>query len=378
MAEAPSQWFPLNHPGYELFPSGFPDVHDLRVNKVSTKALDTDHLQETREKLRPYLTEAAAKWWDTTLAGFRDREAASCQTCCTLREEQRKNCIVKKDDDATKKEKRRLANEAEKALLGHLQDEMANHPAYPRSSLFPPSRFSWINGGYVDSQPESVELTQDEATLVEKVRGHRNESEDHFVGVTARANRSGGMYSRPSTISPGHIVIVNADEKSGYPFYVGEVLSCDNTEEGNFVAPDSKLRICEYGCPGGIKDVDPGDVKWQAIFRGSELVRGDVVQRDEFKLQASSRPSSSAFLPLQREIWMSMVAEFDVPEKMLSAPPKRRTANGARRLLAWVKTVLDHNPRVKWSKPPSQPTSKKRARENHIDPESTGKRRRSI
>ena len=351
--EEPSHWFPSNHPGYELFPTGAPDVNDLRVNKVSTKALDLDSLQETREKLKPYLTEAAGTWWDTTLARLRDREAASCETCSTLREEQKKNCITKKDDDPTKKEKRRRANEAEKAFLEHVQDEtlLDNHPAYPRSSLFPPARFSWINGGYLDSQPESVELTQDEANLVGAVRGYRDECEDHFVGITARANRAGGKHARRTTIKPGDIVIVNADEKTGYPFYVGEVLSCDNTEEGNFDAPDSELQICEYGCPGGLKSVDPADVKWQAIFRGLELVRGELVQRDEFKLQASSRPSKSVFHPLRREIWMSHVAEFDAPEKMLTAPPKRRAGTGSRKLQAWVKTVLHNNPRVRWEKP---------------------------
>ena len=353
--DLPSQWFPCNHPGYELFPEGFPDVHQLRVNKVSTKSLDFSKLRETKEKLKPYLTEAASTWWDTTLEQLDLQDRASCDTCRKLREEQRKNCASKKDDDATRKEKARLARQVDKEFLQHLQDESQSdkHPVYGSSSLLPPSRFSWIDGGYVDSKPQSVQLTPDEATLVGTLHAHRQESEDHFVGITASANRSGSTNPRLATIQPGHIVIVrlDADKESGCPFYVGEVLSCDNTAEGNFESDDTELSICEYGRRGGLDGQDPGDVRWQAIFRGSELVGGRQQERDEFKLDASSKPSTSSFRPLEKRIWMSMIAEFDTPQKMLTAPPRKKPANGSRKLQSWVKTVLHNNPRVNWEKP---------------------------
>ena len=78
------QWFPLNHPGFQLFPDGFPDVREVRVNKVSTKPLDIEALRVTQERLQPYLTQAAtySKHGPLPSATLRfHREIGHCHSC---------------------------------------------------------------------------------------------------------------------------------------------------------------------------------------------------------------------------------------------------------------------------------------------------------
>ena len=186
------EWFPRNHPGYELFPDGFPSLELLRVNKVSTKPLDVANLRETQLKLQPYLTEFGKTWWDTTLGNIEKEDESSCATCRDLRLKQKSACPSKTDDDDTKKTKSALLNRANKELAEHLRDEADRHPEYPKSILFPPSRFSWVNGRYVDNKEDTVVLDEFETELVSVLAGQREETENHFVGVTAAINRVSG------------------------------------------------------------------------------------------------------------------------------------------------------------------------------------------
>lgn len=349
------QWFPSNHPGFELFPDGFPDVCEVRVNKVSTKPLDIAGLRETQKRLQPYLTQAAKTWWETTLLKLEEQDGNSCATCRRLREEQNNCCASKKDDDETRKEKRRRKYHVDKEFLEHLQDSTfsVEHQEYPRSSLFPPSRFHWVNGGYVDLKEGPIVLNDEEMELRNNLHDQRQESETHFVGVSAKVNRAGTKNPRPPDIEPGHIVVVRSED-SECPFYVGEVMSCSN-QQVSFPGGvrDSKITICEYGyrqAAGGRgqRQSDPAAVTWQAIFRGKEMVNGCLTERDEFRLDAGSKPTSRSYKPLTRTIWHSSVAEYDIPEKMLT---KRSSKKGTahRKLQSWVKQVLNLNPRVVWS-----------------------------
>ena len=127
-------------------------------------------------------------------------------------------------------------------------------------------------------------------------------------------------------------------------------MSCSN-QQVSFPGgvTDSQITICEYGYPqAAVGGRDPAAVTWQAIFRGKEVVNGCLTERDEFRLDAGSKPTSRAYKPLTRTIWHSSVAEYDIPEKMLT---KRSSKKGTahRKLQSWVKQVLNLNPRVVWS-----------------------------
>ena len=65
------QWMPYNRPGFQMFPSGFPDLEAISVPKVALKSLELDKLQETHRKLAPYLSEEADAWWAGALQQFK-------------------------------------------------------------------------------------------------------------------------------------------------------------------------------------------------------------------------------------------------------------------------------------------------------------------
>ena len=65
------QWMPYNRPGFQMFPSGFPDLEAISVPKVALKSLELDKLQETHRKLAPYLSEEADAWWTGALQQFK-------------------------------------------------------------------------------------------------------------------------------------------------------------------------------------------------------------------------------------------------------------------------------------------------------------------
>ena len=100
-------------------------------------------------------------------------------------------------------------------------------------------------------------------------------------------------------------------------------------------------------------------VKWQANFRG---VDKDGQTKDEFHRDASCKPSSSAFEPLTRKVWMSAVAEYDTPENMLNHGSSNHRGPKGRTLKKWVLKVLSANDRIAWQLPTAANGSRKRKR----------------
>ena len=369
-------WLPSNHPGFELFPDGFPDLKKTFVKQVATKPLDFDRLRETQRKLHRYLpTQSVRDWWESTLTKLECQDKDVCLTCRKLRLQQMENCILRTDSDETKSMKSKLVRAADKELLRHLQDsESSEHRDYSRTVLFPPARFRWSNGVYEDLQKDIVELDDDGAKLVNTLTQQRQEQETHFVDMTKKSlsNRSlESTHSRPQKLEKGHIVVVRSD-KPEIPFYVGEVVSpprfdndCDSDKLHSFDdCGDGEIEICEYGCENVLEELqrtDISNIKWRATFRGTEKKQGRMITHDEFRLQYDSKPSTKAMKPLVRTIFLSCIAEFDTPDRMLTRPSNKRTT-AYRRLQDWVKTVLHHNPRVSWTRPTD--SGKKRKRRN--------------
>ena len=387
-----TRWLPSNHPGYELFPNGFPTMDDLinNVKQVATKPLDCVRLRETQKKLQPYLTEASREWWENTLSTLEREDDDSCQTCRHLRQQQMSTCVSRTDDDETKKTKSQLNRQATKDLLLHLQEVMSEeqgssisstiHQRYPRSVLFPPSRYRWSNGSYVDTKMDSVgEFDEHDLSVLEGLANLCEPRESHFVGMSTKSisNRCGDKNPRPRELKVGTIVVVRCDnnDKSGLPFYVGEVLSFPDLTDYDFDnSPDTQIVICEYGHPPRKKkkdtDTDPGDIPWMAIFRGTENVKGVMKQRDEYRTEASNKPTTSAYKPLHRTIWMTSIAEFDTADKMLLKSSNNKST-GHRKLQKWVKKVLHNNPRVDWTLPDPKPRGDDVSK-NHKRGRSTG------
>lgn len=367
-------WLPANHPGYVLFPNGFPDLDKVSVKQVAVKPLDFPRLRDTQKKLQRYLTESPQLWWDATLTRLEQQDKDECQTCKHYRVQQKESCKLRTDNDETTKKKSKLRYEADKAFLQHLQDSEGSHRDYPKSILFPPSRFRWSNGAYQDLKQDTVELDDKEKQLVATLLEQRREQETHYVGMTKMtlANRSTeAKYSRPSHLKPGQIVVVRSAEPEKLPFYVGEVVSPprynnhdDNAEFDE--CGEGLVDICEYGCPEKDMPNDPSKIKWRATFKGTESVRGEMKTRDEFRLHYNSKPSTIAMKPLVRTIFISCIAEFDEPDRMLTKPSSTKST-ASRKLQDWVKTVLNDNPRVNWTRPVSGKKRKKNQPDTHIN-----------
>ena len=374
----PLHFLPANHPGYELFPNGFPDLDKINVKRVATKPLDVQRLRDKQKKLQPFLTSQASKdWWDQTLNSLEDEDNSSCTTCREFRLQQLNSCEKKTDNDETKKRKRQSLQAANKGLLLHLQtSDNSQHRPYSRSILFPPSRFKWSNGSYEDLKEDTVTLDVEEKTLVDDLAQQRQEQETHFVGPskskTSLGNRSrhGEKNPRPECIEPGHIVIVRSECEMGLPVFVGEVMSCPSRVVFDQAPGELEIEICEYGNGSGNLDkIDLGQIKWQATFRGTEKDhRGTLTTRDEFRVNATCTPSTKAMKPLLKRVPMSSIAEYDTPDRMLTKPSGKNT-KGTRRLRTWVLSVLHENPRVNWN------MSKKRKVQDSSEP--SRKRRKS-
>ena len=95
-------------------------------------------------------------------------------------------------------------------------------------------------------------------------------------------------------------------------------------------------------------------VKWQANFRGADKGKD---QRDEFHRDATCRPSTSVYAPVEQTVWMSAIAEYDIPEKMLN---KGSRGTKGRTLKQWVLKVISANQRIKWQMPATAASSRKR------------------
>ena len=358
-------WLPTNHPGYELFPNGFPDLDKTPIKQVAVKPLDYPRLRDTQKKLQRNLTNQSARdWWDTTLTQLAKEDAEECETCRGLRLQQSESCVLRTDSDETKSLKSKNRYHADKAFLLHLQSSdprTHQHRDYPKTILFPPTRFRWSNGSYEDMRKEEIVLDSEGQKLVDTLWQQRQEQETHYVGMTKSsfANRSTeAKHSRPKKLQKGHIVIVRSD-KPEMPFYVGEVISSpryneddDNDNEDFDNCGDGEIDICEYGCPADveIQSKDPSDINWRATFKGTEMVQNKLTERDEYRLNYNAKPSTQAFKPLVRTVTITSIAEFDEPDRMLTKPSTKKST-ASRKLQAWVKTVLHNNPRVNWTRP---------------------------
>ena len=277
------------------------------------------------------------------------------------------NCRSKHDAPEVAREKDRHQRQASQRLIQHLHEH--SHEEYPKDILFPPAVYTWNkeNNSYDDNIEEKIELKESEQQLVEALGALREDTtETHFVGVTGLSKRSAGSKNaRPEKLEVGHVVVVRTeddDPHSSYlPFFVGEVLGVEDAE-GN---ADSKVHICEYSSPTLVRThrsdqpeevalIEVHKVRWQANFRGADSGRQE---RDEFHRDASCKPSTNAYKPLQRTVWLSAVAEYDTQEKLLNQGSQR--AKG-RSLKTWVLKVLSNNQRIKWQTPATASRKRKK------------------
>ena len=266
------------------------------------------------------------------------------------------NRQCKNDKDATViAEKRTRQQSIHKAFREHLSDESFVHTIYPSDFQFPPSRFVWGADGYTDTAIAGLTFDEDEQKLQDELTAEQADGiENHFVGVVAPALRGG---TQPMDIEVGHLVVCKAKagaELGGWPlpWFLAEVME---TKVSNDEGLDM-LKVCEYGTSATGKHiptlgdaVDPARVRWQAIFRGTELVNGEFKERDEYRPTATSKhptQTSKHYLPVCALVEAETVIWWNGTDKMLRAQEKRRTGRTLRKS---VVVEVSANHRVPWN-----------------------------
>jgi hypothetical protein len=269
------------------------------------------------------------------------------------------NSVFKKDETNVKTRKRSAFKKAEKQMFLHLNDFSieTHHGLYSVEKLFPAGLLVWENGTYVEG--DVFETNLEDQVFLEKLRSLQTDMvENHYVGVNQNLRRDGtGKHARPDAIEVGHIVVFKLKdaEEGQLPWCVGEVMCTKNTPI---------LTICEYGSMGRNKKQATSNIKWGAIFRGTEMApppgrsrarngraqKQVMTTRDEFHLNAAEEGSTSVFKPLLLEIEAAAVAEWDDEKKMLKNAISRKSGRKAsgRQLKKWVLSILAKNTLLDW------------------------------
>jgi hypothetical protein len=267
--------------------------------------------------------------------------------------DQMMNRECKKDTQADTSIKRKRRKEIDTALQEHLNDASTFHTMYPEEFQFPPARFVWDGNGYNDTALQLLTFNDDERTLQEELNAEKAEGIDiHYVG----ALRTSIAHQPPLEIEVVHIILckANADAKLDgkvLPWFLAEVMGKLINEEGL-----DMLNVCEYGT--GVKGkhipmlgdaVNPAKVRWQATFRGAELINGEMKERDEYRPNATSPhtiASSKEYQPVCSHVEASTVIWWNVRDKMLKKPEKKRKGQEVRKA---VVISTSANQRVPWN-----------------------------
>ena len=263
------------------------------------------------------------------------------------------NRHCKKDNEADISNKRTRRKEIDNALQAHLTDASSVHTMYPMDFQFPPARFVWDGNKYTDTALEQLTFTDDERALQEDLNAEKAEGIDnHYVG----ALRTSIAHQPPFQIEVGHIIVCKANADANLegwvlPWFLAEVMGKLTNEEGL-----EMLNVCEYGTsatgshiPTLGDAVNPAKVRWQAMFRGKELVSGVMTERDEYRPNATSphtNASSKEYQPVCSLVEAATVIWWNVRDKMLKKPEKKRKGQEVRK--AVVKST-SANHRVQWN-----------------------------
>ena len=271
------------------------------------------------------------------------------------------NRPIKNDTDAQAiSEKRSKKKRADDALQNHLTDTSCFHAMYPATFLFPPSRFVWGADGYTDTAFDGLIFNDEEKGVQEDLIAEKEGGiETHFVGTRSTDNRwrRSRKNMPPENIEVGHIVVCKSQDGAELdgrplPWYVAEVL------ETKLRDSDGKdmLKVCEYGTSASGKNVpllgnavNPSMIHWQATFRGEETLRGNLVERDEYRPTAKSthaNRTSVNYVPVCSSVAVASVIWWNEPEKMFRKQEKTRKG---RVLFGAVITEICTNHRVLWN-----------------------------